>query len=61
MRELADDPTKAVTADEMTKTLANVRKLSRVVEHEIHETILSCTRARRQMLEMMSVAKPTVH
>jgi hypothetical protein len=61
MQDLARDPTKPETADEVTKTLVNVRKLTRVAEHEIHEAVLSCTRARRQMLEMMSVPKPTIH
>jgi hypothetical protein len=61
MRDLASDPTKASTADEIAKTTVNVRKLSRIAEHELHETVLSCTRARRQMLQLMSVAKPTVH
>lgn len=61
MRDLAGDTTKPVTATDITTTLANIRKLTRISEHEIHEAVLSCNRARRQMLELMSVAKPTVH
>jgi hypothetical protein len=60
MQDLSRNPAME-TADEVTKALANVRKLTRIAEHEIHETVLSCTRARRQILEMMSVAKRTIH
>jgi hypothetical protein len=60
MQDLAGNPATG-TADEVAKTLVNVRKLTRVAEHEIHETVMSCTRARRQILEMMSVAKPSIH
>jgi hypothetical protein len=31
------------------------------MEHEMHELVLSCTRARRQMLEMMPAGKPVLH
>ena len=61
MQDLAGDPTKLATPDELAKSLANARELTRIGAHEIHEAVLSCTRARRQMLELMSVAKPTVH
>ena len=61
MHELATDPAKVATADEIATTIANIRNLTRIAEHEIHEALLSCTRARRQMLELMPVAKPTVH
>jgi hypothetical protein len=35
--------------------------MTRIGEHEIHEAVLSCTQARRHLLNLMSVAKPTVH
>jgi hypothetical protein len=60
MQHLAVNPA-IETTDEVAKTLVNVRKLTRVAEHEIHETVLSCTRARRQILELMTVTKPTIH
>lgn len=61
MRELASNPTEPATADDISKTLAKARAMTRIGEHEINEAVLSCTRARRQMLDLMSVAKPTVH
>jgi hypothetical protein len=61
MQDLAGDPAKAATTDELGTTVANIRELTRIAEHEVHEAVLSCTRARRQMLELMTVAKPTVH
>lgn len=50
-------------ADDRTldATFKNLRKLTRIMEAEIHEAVLSCTRARRQMLEGISTANPTVH
>ncbi|WP_156842031.1 hypothetical protein [Novosphingobium aquimarinum] len=42
-------------------TFKNLHELTRIMETEIHEAVLSCTRARRQMLEGISTAKPTVH
>lgn len=61
MRELADDPTRPATLSEIAKAVANIRELTRISEHEIHEAVLSCARARRQILDLMSVAKPTIH
>ena len=36
-------------------------ELTRVGEREIHEVILSCTRARRQLLSAMPAMRPTLH
>jgi len=33
----------------------HVRELTRIMETEIHEAVLSCTRARRQVLEDIGV------
>ncbi len=38
-----------------------LRNLTRIMETEIHEAVLSCTRARRQMLETILTPRPTVH
>jgi hypothetical protein len=51
----ADDRTKLDT------TFRHLRDLTRIMEAEIHEAVLSCTRARRQMLEGILTEKPTVH
>jgi hypothetical protein len=55
--ELASNPTKPVTADDIAQTRRNIGELTRVAEREIHEVVLSCTRARRQLLN--SVPRPT--
>ncbi|MCZ0963103.1 hypothetical protein [Paracoccus benzoatiresistens] len=51
----ADDRTKLET------TFKHVRELSRIMETEINAVVLSCTRARRQMLEGTPTARPTIH
>lgn len=38
-----------------------LRDLTRIMKGEIHEAVLSCTRARRQMLEGIPTMNPTVH
>jgi hypothetical protein len=42
-------------------TFKHVRELTRIMETEIHEAVLSCTRARRQMLESVVTKNPTMH
>ncbi|MGY2733613.1 hypothetical protein [Sphingomonas sp. UYP23] len=51
----ADDRTQLDT------TFGHLRDLTRIMETEIHEAVLSCTRARRQMLGGILTEKPTVH
>lgn len=51
----ADDRTKVYT------TFEQLRELTRIMETEIHEAVLSCTRARRQMLAGILTEKPTIH
>ena len=40
---------------------AQVRELSRIAEQELHALVLSCTRARQQVLATIAVNKPTIH
>jgi hypothetical protein len=61
LHELAGNPSKPVTADDISQTRHNVRELTRVGEREIHEAVLSCARARRQFLEAMPKIRPTFH
>jgi len=42
-------------------TFKHVRELTRIMEAEIHEAVLSCTRARRQMTETVATHHPTMH
>jgi hypothetical protein len=45
----------------IAQALGNVRELARISKREIHEAVLSCTRAHRQTLRSMPTAKPTLH
>jgi hypothetical protein len=50
-----------VTADDIAQTRRSVRELTKASEREIHEVVLSCTRARRQLLNAVPTTKPTRH
>jgi hypothetical protein len=58
---LAKDPSKPAISGEIAVTISHFRELTRIAEHEIHEAVLSCTRARRQMMAMLPARRPTVH
>ena len=58
---LADDPTKPAAPDDIAATIGNFRELTRIAEHEMHEAVLSCTRARRQMLAALPARRPVFH
>jgi hypothetical protein len=60
-RELADDPSKPTEPADVIATLGHFREITRIAEHEIHETVLSCTRARRQMLQALPARKAVFH
>jgi hypothetical protein len=62
LRELASRGSDAGTDDpaQLDATFKNLRELTRIMEIEIHEAVLSCTRARRQMLEGLAT-RSTVH
>jgi hypothetical protein len=57
---VARDP-EADDRAQLDTTFEHLRELTRIMETEIHEAVLSCTRARRQLLEGTLTAKPTVH
>ena len=59
--ELCGDTAKPAPPKDIETTLRNVREMTRIAETEIHALLLSCTRARRQMLETLSVRRPTLH
>lgn len=46
---------------QIDKLFKQLRELTRIMETEINEAVLSCTRARRQMLDGVLTDKPTVH
>jgi hypothetical protein len=58
IRELAENPAKPVTPTDAADLLQQFRELTRIAEHEIHEAVLSCTRARRAMPPGI---RPVVH
>jgi hypothetical protein len=60
-RELADDLTKPAEPADIAVTLGHFRELTRIAEHEIHEAVLSCTRARRQTMQALATRKPVLH
>ena len=60
-RELADDLTKPAAPADIAVTLGHFRELTRIAEHEMHEAVLSCTRARRQMMQALATTKPVLH
>jgi hypothetical protein len=51
----------AESRTELEATFRHVAELTRIMETEIHEAVLSCTRARRQMQEAFPVQRPTFH
>jgi hypothetical protein len=61
VRELAENPGKPAAPAGIAITLGQLRELTRIAEHEMHEAVLSCTRARRQMFRMMPAARPMLH
>ena len=58
---LAGDLTKPTTPGEIVVTLGHFRELTRVAEHDMHEAVLSCTRARRQMMQGLPTHRPVLH
>lgn len=59
--ELVSRAPDADDAARLDTTFRHLRELTRIMETEIHEAVLSCTRARRQMIEGILTEKPTVH
>ena len=56
LQELADNPTKPVTAGDITQACCHICELTGVGEREIREVVPSCTRARRQLSNSAPVA-----
>jgi hypothetical protein len=61
MEDLVARDVQAESRTELETTFKHLRELTRIMETEIHEAVLSCTRARRQMLEGLLTHKPTMH
>jgi hypothetical protein len=52
---------KPATEADMEATLRHIREMTKNAEHEMHAIVLSCARARRQMLAALPVKKPVLH
>lgn len=61
LHELAGNPTKPVTVADIAQTRRNIRELTKVGEREIQELVLSCTRARRQLLSSVPTTRRTLY
>ena len=61
VQDVANDETKAAPLKEMETTLRHMREMTKNAEHAMHIVVLSCKRARRQMLAGVSASKPTMH
>jgi hypothetical protein len=59
--DVAADETKPGTVRDIETTLRLLREMTKNAEHEIHAILLSCARARRQMLASLPAQKPTLH
>lgn len=58
---LAEDPSKPAAPDDIAATIGHFRELTRIAEHEMHEAVLSCTRARKHMLAALPARRPVLH
>lgn len=61
VEELMADASKPAPAADISVTARHLREMTRITEHEMHEAVLSCTRARRQLLDARPATKPTLH
>ena len=61
VQEARSHPLEHMTQAEIANTLGTLRTLTGIAEHEIHEAVLSCARARRAMLRGLTARKTTLH
>ena len=59
--DLATDLTKPTSAQDIAGTLGHLRKLTRIVEREIREFVISCTRARQDALRGTPATRSVLH
>jgi hypothetical protein len=59
--DVATDGNKAASASDIEGTLRHMQEMTRIAEHEMHAVVLSCKRARRDMLTSLPARKPTLH
>ena len=59
--DVTTDANKAASVGDIKGMLRQMREMTRIAEHEMHEVILSCKRARRNALVSLPARKPTLH
>lgn len=59
--EVATHETKAATDKDMKTTLEHMHDMTKNAEHEMHAILLSCKRARKQMLAAFPAQKSSLH
>ena len=57
----ATRPTVEPAVSDIAAGCRMLRELSKKSEHEMHEAVIACARARRQMSAQLRTAKPTMH
>jgi hypothetical protein len=50
---LASDQAKGANIKDVERTLRNSREMTKIAEREMHAVVLSCTRARRELMAML--------
>ncbi len=58
---LLDDSRKPAEPDDLKALVRNIQELTIIAETEMNRTILSCKRARSQLLEQITATKSTLH
>ena len=58
--ELATRPAEKDEKD-VGSLINNVQKISTIAEHELHQTVIACVRAREQLSHALPVTKPVFH
>lgn len=59
--ELATRPTVEHGDGDVSGLITNIARITKIAELELHETVVSCVRARRQMSHALPVTKPVFH
>lgn len=60
-QDVVTDETKAATLRDVPTTLRHLREMTKHAEHAMHTVVLSCTRARKQILAASPVSKVGLH
>jgi hypothetical protein len=61
LHEFVNDPDKELSPEGSADLIRRFRDLTKRAEQEIHEAVLSCTRARRNSMQRMPPGRPVFH